>query len=221
MTAIDCRALVVGPAIRRVPRRELGGVLALCSVPIVVWATKVDAVVEMIPAIRIMSVLCAAAAAMCLDDPGEAVLDAAPFGPVRRRTMAMLLMGCAAMLGWWVLVAGGWLVAGSQVGGVLPVGGLAIEFVVLCLLGWLLAIVRPGRSSERGGGTLAAATLVLMALMSISVPRLIGWFWAMPGPHWSAAHRNWLYLGALVSAALVVSNRDPASRLPYPRGASR
>ncbi len=218
MIRVDRRSLLLGPTIRRIPWVALGSAFAASAV--VVWgrALQVDTAADLIPVIRIGSVLFAAAAATSLEDPNQAVLDATPVGRPRRRLLTVVPVGAAVVMAWLIIVLGARLMIGPPSGRRLPIGGLALELVAACAIGWLFASTLIAGTTWRGTGTRAAAGVIVCALVSLGHPRVIGWLWVMPGPRWQSAHQHWAIVALAAIALCGLYGRDPATRSIHHRG---
>lgn len=210
--SIDLRSLLVGPARRRLPTATVLATFCACS--LIVWtiAARLASTVDLIPFIRIATVLLAASAATCLEEANQSVIDSTSFGRFRHRTLTVLVSGSATVALWSILVVGAMLIDRGATDGPLPFIGLLIELVALCTCGWLVAVVLVQRSSWRGTGARAAAAVVVMALFSLADVRSNEWLWPSPGPKWRAAHQHWASIALVALVVLLAISRDPAIR---------
>ena len=211
---IDCRGLVIGPAGRRVPWLTIGITTVVCAAAMWARAIQAESADDLLQVTRLTSVLMAAGAAVCLEDGNELVTAATPFGRLRRRLVAVLLTGLVTVACWLLVVTGAAAVLNAPSGDPsLPVGALLIELVALMAFGWLLAAILMNRSSWRGSGMRAGLGVIIAALVTISVARTAKWLWPMPGHGWAEAHERWAAIAIVSNAVLIVTSRDPATRL--------
>jgi hypothetical protein len=211
-TTIDLRSLVLGPLARRVPSAVLLATFSVCATIVWVSALRLRSATDLIPVVRVATVVFAGAAATCLEDANEAVVDAAPFGRLRRRSATVAMTGAATVALWSIVMSGALIIDHGATGARLPVGGLLVELGAICAFGWLVAAALISATTWRGTGARAAAGVVVAALFSLGHPRSIEWLWAMPGPTWRAAHERWTVVGVLAIWGLLVLSRDPAAR---------
>ena len=219
MTTIDLRSLVLGPAARRVPTAVLLATFVVCAMVVWLSALRFRSPTDLIPVVRIATVVFAGAAATCLEDANEAVVDATPFGRLRLRSVAVTMTGASTVALWSIVMFGALIIDRGATGARLPVGGLLVELVAICAFGWLMAATLITATTWRGTGTRAAAGVVVAALFSLGHPRSVGWLWAAPGPTWRAAHEHWTVVGVLAISGLLLLSRDPAARTHQTRRA--
>lgn len=209
MSGVDLRSLVVGPAGRRVPWRALAAVgasgVVLAAIRPGRWSPEEATVV-----VRMTTVLIAAAAATCLDDPCEPLTLSTPLGRFRRRAVAMALTGVAVVATWAVVVGAFRISAKSgSPTTTAPVPALAFELVALVAVGWFAAagLLAAGRTSRVS--THAAMGVALGSVMTVAHPRLVTWLWTVTGATWDAPHRRWAAIAGLAGASVLVLGRDP------------
>ncbi len=211
---IDRRALVFGPAGRRVPWLAIGATTVICGGAVFARALQVESASDLLQVARLMSVLMAAGAASCLEDGNELMTAATPFGRLRRRLLALLLTGLVTVSCWLIVAIGAAAVINAPSGDPsLPLGALLIELVGLMAFGWLLAAILVNRSSWTGSGMRAGLGVIIAALVTISVARTAQWLWPMPGIGWRDAHERWIAIAIVSIVVFIVASRDPATRL--------
>jgi hypothetical protein len=214
MTTVDRRALV-GAAARRVPWVPVGATAAVCAAVVWTRALQVDAAVELVVPLRLSAVLLAATAAACLEDPAEVLTCTTPFGRFRRRCLSAAMTAAVIAIAWSLVVGVAAALAADPTGEpALPVGGLTIELLATCAVGWLLAASVAASSGSRRSGSRAAVAVVVTAILSISHPDVVHWLWVMPGmgAAWAEAHEHWTAVGLLALVGAGVLSRDPAAR---------
>jgi len=190
----------------------LAPTIALCTA--VVWAQALgaDDRLDLMPTLRIAIVLIAAAAATCLEDPNEPLVDSTPFGRLRRRCLSVAMTGSASLLAAGALVAGAALLSRHSAGSPLPVGGLLIELAAACAFGWMLAAGLVAGTTWNNSGVRAAVGVVIAAPFSLAHPRVADWLWASPGPEWQRTHRHWAIVGIVSIIVFLLISTDAATR---------
>jgi hypothetical protein len=199
------------------PWMALAPTTALCTALVWAQALAVDERLDVMPAVRIAIVLIAAAAATCLEDPNEPLVDSTPFGRLRRRCLSVAMTGLASMLAAGVLLAGAALLSRHSAGSPLPVGGLLVELAAACAFGWMLAAGLVAGTTWSNSGVRAAVGVVVAALFSRVVPRVADWLWASPGPGWQRAHQHWAIVGVVSIMVFLLFSSDAATRLALTR----
>ena len=212
MISIDHRALVIGPAGRRLPWLALAATTAVSAAVVWARALQVESTDDLLQVTRLTSVLMAAGAASCLEDGNELVTAATPFGRLRRRVLAVGLTGLVTVACWLIVVIGATAVVDRR-SDTLPVGGLLIELLAMMAFGWLVAAMLIGRSSWRGSGMRAGLGVIIAALITVSIATLNRRLWPMPGTGWTEVHERWSAIAVVSLVAFMVTSRDPAARL--------
>jgi hypothetical protein len=209
---IDRWALVSGPALKRMPWVALAPTVALCSAVVWTQALAIDERLDLLPTVRIAVVLIAAAAATCLDDPNEPLVDSTPVGRFRRRCLSVAMTGLVSMFAAGALLAGAALVSRDAAGSPLPVGGVLIELAATCAFGWMIGAGLVAGTTWRNSGVRAAIGVVVAAPFSLAHPHLVGWLWASPGPGWRRSHECWSIVGIVSIVMFLLFSRDAATR---------
>ncbi len=208
----DARTLALRYVVRRVPQVALGATCAVCATVVWLSGARLASTEDLIPVIRVASVLFAAAAGTCLEDPSAEVFDATSFGRLRRRALTVLLTAAAAFVLWSIVIVGAVIIDRNAAGGGLPVAGLAVELGAMCCFGWLVAAALLWDGAWRGTGTRTAAVVVVASVLTLGHPSSMEWLWAPPGPAWRTAHELWVVIGVLAALGSLALSRDPAGR---------
>ena len=214
---IDRWALVSGPALKRMPWAVLAPTIAMCIAIVWMQAMAVDERLALLRTIRIAIVLIAAAAATCLEDPNELLVDSTSVGRLRRRCVSVAMTGLVSMLAAGALLAGAALLSREAAGSSLPVGGLMLELSAACAFGWMIAAGIVETTSWSNSGVRAAIGVVVAALFSLAHPDLAGWLWRSPGPGWQRSHQHWAIIGIVSIVMFLLFSRDPTTRLAHRR----
>lgn len=209
---IDRWALVSGPALKRMPWAALAPTIALGIAVVWTQTLAIDERLDLLPTVRIAIVLIAAAAATCLEDPNEPLVDSTPVGRLRRRCLSVAMTGVVSMFATCALLAGATLLSRDAAGSPLPVGGLLIELAAACAFGWMLAAGFVAATTWSNSGARAAVSVVVAAPFSLAHPRLADWLWASPGSGWQPAHQHWVIVGILSIMVFLLFSADAATR---------
>jgi hypothetical protein len=212
--AIDHRALVLGPAARRVPWVAIGAVGAICAA--IVWwrASLVGSNSQLIQVLRLAAIVLAASAATCLEDGCETLTVTTPYGRLRRRALTLGLTAAVVVVIWLgVAAVAGVLAAGPESDRPLPLTGLLIELAAVIACGSLVSAAIIARTGWRGSATRSAFTLIVAAICSVGHPKLYEWLWAAPniGSDWRAGRLRWAAIALASIVATVILSHDPAS----------
>ncbi len=218
MISIDHRALVIGPAARRLPWLALAVTTVVSAVALWARALQVESTDDLFQVTRLTSVLMAAGAASCLEDGNELLTTATPFGRLRRRVLAVGLTGLVTVACWLIVVIGATAVVNRRIE-TLPVGGLLIELLAMMAFGWLVAAMLISRSSWKGSGMRAGLGVIIATLITFSIAAVNRRLWPIRDTGWTAARERWVTIAAVSLVAFVVTSRDPAGRLATRRRA--
>jgi hypothetical protein len=212
---IDRRALVFGPAGRRVPWLAMGATGAGCAA--IVWwrASVVESNVEVVQLLRLAAVVLAASAATCLEDSCETLTMTTAVGRLRRRALTLGMTGVVVVTIWLgvTFVAAGLAVEPAS-DRPLPVAGLLVELIALVTCGWFIAAAIIAQLGWRGSAMRAAVSVVVAAICTLRHPQLYEWLWAVPNlsPNLAAGQVRWITIATVAIAATMVLSVDPASR---------
>jgi hypothetical protein len=192
---------------RALPARALGLHLAAAVLLVAVTWTGLDDDRAAVAVLRGVAVLLAAALALAVDEPGAALLDAAPT-PLARRLAARLALCAAAAAPLWAAALG----LAAWRGAAVPVAGLTLELATLVAVALAVtaALRRWWGAAEPA---LVAGPLLLGSLLAASqLPRAARLLVSTPlDPAWTAAHLRWALLLAAALAVLAAALADPAT----------
>jgi fluoroquinolone transport system permease protein len=163
-------------------------------------------------ALRAGAVLLALWAGFALDDPAEATIEPAPFPPLGRRALRLLLALAALAACWALLVA--------RTPGVPPVGGVTLEAAALVAVALAAAAVAAGVTADHPSGLAAGPAVLGLGLGASRLPRRLALLAGPGDPGWVDAHRRWGVVLAVAVAALLAAS-VPGWRRASIRAAAR
>jgi hypothetical protein len=198
-------------AVRLVPWRQLGAVLALCVALLVTGVPKADSTAELLPVMRMVTLIFACTAAFAVHDPAGTVTEATRQGRCRLRTAA----GALAFLP----VAGAWLglmlvpgaAGGPSMTSIVP--GLFVELAALFAFGLAIASRMEHATPMDRAAPWSAVMLVATTLATVVHASTRAWLWTDPGPQWQRAHVRWAGLTIFALVTFLQLSRDPARRV--------
>jgi len=163
--------------------------------------------------LRLAGVVLAAGAVSVLDDPTEALVDAAP---TRLATRRLLRLGL-----WLPVMAATWAAAAlltawiPRLNVTMPWSGLILEAATLVALGLAAASLAGAVTRGCGGAGLATTPVVLAyAWISAQLPGGAGLWADVTDPQrWTAMRPQWLTVLVTSLALLALTSRDPGGTL--------
>lgn len=197
---------------RRTPWMPVIAAGAVCASASVLRAMSVDTSVDVLPFVRLSSVVLAAAAVQGLDNPAEPVTATSPVGRWRVRAVAWLFDTFVAVGVWLPIVLLSRVIAGHPEQ--LPVPGLLIELLALVAVASLIAVALSAAGWGTSPSSRAASALVIATALTLTTPRSIRWLWVGPGSEWDRSHARWAVIGAASLVMFAVVSRDPSKRNP-------
>ena len=195
---------------RRVPRGLVTGAWLVCGVMLLVRAATAESAIDLLPFVRLASVLFAGVSVFALDDPAAPVTVSTEAGRLRLRAAVVAATLPAVAAAWLSIVLGARLIAGSP--DELPVAGLLVELLALMAAGWFIAAMMNSEARDTDVAARAAGALVIMVAMTLSVPRLVHALWVGPGTEWNRSHGRWSAIACLAFGGFLWLSRDPAGR---------
>ena len=203
---VDARALA-RVSVRRVPVAAVGAGAAVATAVLTFAAMSMDTSGDLLPVVRLATVVVAASCAGAVGDPTAALTDSTWRGRRRRAAFVLIPTMMLAVTTWsGAVVAAQALASGPS----LPLGGLIVELVAITLVCWIVTAVLAATRGERGAALAGGSCVMVLALGTMSVPRTIGWLWPSPDQDWVVSHVRWIVIGAVAAVGLLVVWRDPA-----------
>lgn len=203
---IDRRGLLT-VSVQRTPVRPIIGAGAIAAAALLSVAAQTGDSGDLLLSARLGAIIVAASATTAVDDPSAALADAIWRGRLPRLTPVLGLSAIAAAVVWLIPAA---IASSMVVSPGLPFGGLLVELVTLTILGWVCTAWIASTRGARGAPLAGAATLVVLALATMSFGRTIEWLWRTPDPDWIVSHVRWSLIGVVGVLLLAAAWREPA-----------
>ena len=197
-----------GYSIRRLRLPAVSAGSALCGVLTAVGAAVARNPGDLLQLLRVDIVLLAAVAALALDDPATPLTGATSVPRRRQRLWATAIIGTVTLAAFAAIV----VVSGGVIGTLdqLPLALLATQLLALMAIGWLIAAALADVTGTDAPGRHAAALLVLVSIVSATLPWVSERLWFQPGTSWHETSLAWSVIAGI--ALLCVAWASPDRR---------